>query len=459
MMGMAKVIVDEGLHDKEFIDSCTENYNTFTQSLRNYNIEFVEKTTGVQAETIKKAARIYATNKPGSIFYSMGITQHTHGTDNVLATSNLALLTGNIGSESTGVNPLRGQNNVQGACDLGALPNVYPGYQKVTDPNAKQKFEVEWNCTLSDENGLTHVEIFNAINEGKVKALYQVGENPVLSEADSNHVKKALNKIDFYVVQDIFLNESAMYADVVLPASSFAEKDGTFTNTERRVQRVRKVIPPVGESKADWWITCEIAKRMVSHGFNYANPSEILEEINKVTPSYAGITYERIDENGIQWPCTNKNHMGTKYLYNDGFKTQTGRGMFMPLTYRESEELPDKEFPFILTTDRSLYHYHTSTMTRKVKGLNILHEEELLNINSQDAGTLGIESGEIVKIESRRGDTMVKAEVTDICPPGVVSMTFHFFESPANELTNAALDPLAKIPETKVCAVRISKLS
>jgi len=458
MMGMARVILDEGLEDKSFIKEATENYEAFRKSLETYDLEFVEMTTGVPADKIRKAARIYATNKPGGIFYAMGITQHTHGTDNVLATSNLALLTGNIGIESAGVNPLRGQNNVQGACDLGALPNVYPGYQKVTDLDAKKKFEAAWNCTLDSNNGLTHVEIFDAIDNGTVKALYQVGENPVLSEADANHVKEALEKIDFYVVQDIFLTESAMYADVVLPAASFAEKDGTFTNTERRVQRVRKVIPPVGESKSDWLIVSEIAKRMEAPGFEFSNSSEIMDEINRVTPSYAGITYDRIEKNGLQWPCTSLDHEGTVYLHSGEFKTTTGKGRFMPLEYRESDELPDEEYPLILTTDRSLYHYHTSTMTRRVDGLNVLHEEELMMINSLDAGKLGIQDMEMVKIASRRGTTEVRAKVTDICPPGVVSMTFHFFESPANELTNAALDPLAKIPETKVCAVKVTKI-
>ena len=458
MMGMARVIIDERLHDESFIKEGTENYEAFRKSLDNYALDFVEKITGVPANKIKKAARLYAKNKPGGIFYAMGITQHTHGTENVLATSNLALLTGNIGIASAGVNPLRGQNNVQGACDLGALPNVYPGYQKVTDLDAKKKFEIAWNCSLDGENGLTHVEIFDAIGKGNVKALYQVGENPVLSEADANHVKEALENIDFYVVQDIFLNESARYADVVLPAASFAEKDGTFTNTERRVQRVRKVIQPIGESKSDWWIMCELAKRMGASGFEFSSSSGIMDEITKVTPSYAGITYDRIEENGLQWPCTTLDHKGTEYLHSGEFKTPTGKGRFMPLEYRESDELPDEEYPLLLTTDRSLYHYHTSTMTRKVADLNVLHEEELMMINPSDASKLEIEDREIVEIVSRRGRTRVKAKVTDICPPGLVSMTFHFFESPANELTNAALDPLAKIPETKVCAVKVSKI-
>ena len=458
MMGMARVILDEDLHNEEFIKENTENFKSFRESLEGYDLDFVEKTTGVPAEKIREAARVYAQNSPAGIYYAMGITQHTHGTENVLATSNLALLTGNIGIESAGVNPLRGQNNVQGACDLGALPNVYPGYQKVSDLNAKEKFELSWNCSLSDEDGLTHIEIFDAIGKGQVKALYLVGENPILSEADSNHVKEALERIDFFVVQDIFLNESAQYADVVLPAASFAEKDGTFTNTERRVQRVRKVIQPVGDSKADWWITCEIAKRMGDSGFGFTKPSEIMDEINQVTPSYAGITYDRIEENGLQWPCTSRDHEGTLYLYGDGFKTSSGKGRFKPLEYRESEELPDEEYPLILTTDRSLYHYHTGTMTRKVGGLNVLHEEELLKINPEDSVKYGFKDGELVQVSSRRGKLRVKVDVTDICPPGVVSMTFHFFESPTNELTNAALDPLAKIPETKVCAVKVSKI-
>jgi formate dehydrogenase alpha subunit len=458
MMGMARVILEEGLHDKGFIEENTENFEAFKESLESYDLGFVEEVTGVPAEKIREAARVYALNKPAGIFYAMGITQHTHGTENVLATSNLALLTGNVGVESAGVNPLRGQNNVQGACDVGALPNVYPGYQKVADPEVREKFENEWNCSLSSDIGLTHVEIFDAIGEGRVKALYQVGENPVLSEADANHVKEALENIDFYVVQDIFLTESAQYADVVLPAASFAEKDGTFTNTERRVQRVRKVIQPIGDSKPDWWIACEIAKRMGASGFGFDHPSEIMDEINRVTPSYAGITYDRIEENGLQWPCTDADHEGTIFLHGGRFKTSSGKGKFMPLEYRESDELPDEEYPLILTTDRSLYHFHTSTMTRKVEGLNVLHEEELLMINPVDSGKIGIESGEIVEVSSRRGKIRVRVDVTDICPPGVVSMTFHFFESPVNELTNAALDPLAKIPETKVCAVRLDRI-
>ena len=457
LMGMAKIIYDEKLHDEEFINNRTEGFEEFLESLKDFSIDFVEEITGVDRNLIIEAARIYATSKPSMLFYSMGITQHTHGTDNVLATSNLALLTGNVGRPSSGVNPLRGQNNVQGACDMGALPNVYPGYQKVNIPEIKEKFERAWNTSLPSEPGLTHTEIFDAIADGRIKALYQVGENPRLSEANAKHVEEALNKIDFLVVQDIFLTETAMFADVVLPSCSYAEKDGTFTNTERRVQRVRKAIPPVGESKPDWLIVCEIAKRMGASGFDYENPKQIMDEINMLTPSYGGITYERIEKEGLQWPCPDINHPGTRYLHKDRFATPSGKGRFKPLKYRPSYELPDSEFPLILTTDRSLFHFHTGTMTRK-GGLSVLMGEEQLQINPLDAEKFGLKSGEFVYVASRRGKVKARVRVTDIAAPGVVSMTFHFHETPTNEITSPAIDPVAKIPETKVCAVRIEKI-
>ncbi len=459
LMGMIKVIIDENLVDKNFIENRTEGYNDFIKSLGEFELEGVEKITGVPKQKIVEAARMYAQNTPSSIVYAMGITQHTHGTDNVLAISNLALLTGNVGKEAAGVNPLRGQNNVQGACDLGALPNVYTGYQKVNNPEAQKKFEKAWGVKLSGKVGITHTEIFNEIEKGNIKALYQVGENPVLSEADSNHLKHALEKLDFFVVQDIFMTETAKYADVVLPAASFAEKDGTFTNTERRVQRIRKAIDPIGMSKPDWQITCEIAKHMGEKGFDYNDVSDIFDEINELTPSYAGITYERIENEGLQWPCPDKNHAGTKYLHKEKFALQGGKGRFLPLSYKPSLELPDKEYPLLLTTDRSLYHYHTSTMTRKVEGLEILDKEELLIISPDDAAKFGIDNGETVNVLSRRGKVKVKVKVTDKITKGVVSMTFHFHETPTNELTHCAVDPVAKIPETKVCAIKVEKIN
>ncbi|MHC4403446.1 MAG: formate dehydrogenase subunit alpha [Planctomycetota bacterium] len=459
MMGMMRVIVDEGLADGGFIDDRCANFDAFWESLDRFDPDTAAKITGVPREKIREAARCYATNRPASILYAMGITQHTHGTDNVLATSNLALLTGNVGKPSTGVNPLRGQNNVQGACDLGALPNVYPGYQKVDSPEAKAKFEAAWGCELCGSPGLTHTEIFDAIYEGRVKALYQVGENPVLSEANATHVEEALERIEFFVVQDIFLTETARLAHVVLPAASFAEKDGTFTNTERRVQRVRKAVPPPGEAKTDSWITCQIARRMGAKGFDFSGPAEIMREIASVSPAYHGITYERIDDVGLQWPCPSEDHPGTRFLHSEKFATPDGKGKFIPLEYKPPAEEEDEQYPLILTTDRSLYHFHTGSMTRRVAGLDQLNSEELLKIHPEDASRLGIADGEMVEIRSRRGSVTVKAHVTDVCPRGVVSSTFHFAEAPINVVTNCAIDPVAKIPETKVCAVRVEKKS
>jgi len=455
LMGMMRVIVDEGLLDSDFIEERCENFDAFRESLKNFDLDFVERITDVPQNKIAEAARIYATDKPSSLLYAMGITQHSHGTDNVIATANLAMLTGNIGKPSTGVNPLRGQNNVQGACDLGALPNVYPGYQAVADPAIREKFEAAWGCSLPSSPGLPITEIIPAAYEGRVKALYLIGENPALSEPDAGHAREALGKLDFFVVQDIFLTETAQLADVVLPGATFAEKDGTFTNTERRVQRVRKAIEPIGSSKPDWWITCQIAQRMGSKGFNFAHPSQIMEEIAELTPSYGGISYNRIENGGLQWPCPTQDHPGTPILHTTMFTR--GKGRFAPLDYKPPMELPDDDYPLILTTGRSLYHFHTGTLTRKVKGLNILRGEGLVEINPGDASTLGITDGEVVKIVSRRGEVEAKARVTEVSPIGVVFMDFHFAESPTNILTNSALDPVSKIPEYKVCAVRIEK--
>jgi len=457
LMGMMKVIMDERLHDIDFVSKRCDNFEEFTKSLKEYDLETVEKVTGVKKEDIVEAAVTYATHKPSMLLYAMGITQHTHGTDNVLATSNIALLTGNVGKPSTGVNPLRGQNNVQGACDMGALPNVYPGYQRVNVPQINQKFEEAWKSTLPQEPGLTHTEIFDAILEGKVKLLYQMGENPALSEANAGHALKAIEKLEFFVVQDIFLTETAEHADVVLPAASFAEKDGTFTNTERRVQRVRKVIEPIGQSKPDWQIVCEIARRMNKSGFDFTHPVQIMEEIASLTPSYGGITYDRLEVKGLQWPCPSVTHEGTSILHTEFFATITGKGKFMPLNYKPSFELPDDEYPLILTTDRSLYHFHTATMTRK-GGLRVIRDRELVEMNPEDAKALDLEDGEVVKVISRRGEVQSHIKVTDVAPKGVVSMTFHFAESPTNMITSDAIDPVAKIPETKVCAVRIEKV-
>ena len=471
LMGMCRYIVEENLQDKEFLAERCENFDEFRESLDAFTPEFVEEITGVPWDQVCLAARTYATHKPAALFYAMGITQHSHGTDGVMAVANLALLTGNIGKPSSGVNPLRGQNNVQGACDMGALPNYYPGYQQVTDPAVREKFEKAWGIgakagngsrapatRLSDKLGLTHTEIFDKIYEGRITALYMVGENPLLTEANANHVREALENLDFFVAQDLFISETAQYADVILPAASFAEKAGTFTNTERRVQRVRPAIPPRGDSRPDWWITCQIAQKMGAAGFDFADPSEIMKEIASVTPTYGGITYERIEKVGLQWPCFDENHPGTQFLHKEKFARPNGKGQLVPLTYKKSAEIADDEYPLILTTDRSLYHYHSATMTRRVNGLEELDSKEWLKLSPADAARFGIEDGEWVEVHSRRGVVKVHAQVTDICPPGVCSMTFHFRESPTNEITNPALDPIAKIPETKVTAVRVAKI-
>ncbi len=454
LMGMMRVIVDEGLLDSLFIEERCENFDAFKESLKSFDLDTVEGITGVPKDKIVEAARIYATNKPSSILYAMGITQHSHGTDNVIATANLAMLTGNIGKPSTGVNPLRGQNNVQGACDLGALPDVYTGYQAVANPAIREKFEAAWGCSLNPSPGLTLTEIFEAACQRQIKAIYLVGENPVLSEPCARHMEE-LKELEIFVVQDIFLSETAQLADVVLPAASFAEKDGTFTNTERRVQRVRKAIEPIGDSRPDWWITCQIAQRMGSQGFDFEHPSQIMDEIASLTLSYGGISYSRLDSGDLRWPCPTQEHPGTPILHTQQFTR--GKGRFIPLEYKPPMELPDSEYPLILTTERSLYHYHTGTVTRKVKGLNILLSEALVEINPKDASALGIADGEMVKVISRRGEVVAKAKVTEVSPVGVVTMNFHFAESPTNMITNPALDPVAKIPELKVCAVRIER--
>ena len=455
LMGMMKVIVDEELHDLTFIEKRCENFDAFREALKSFDLAFVEELTGVPQNQIAIAARMYATSYPAAILYAMGITQHSHGTDNVIATANLAMLTGNIGKPGTGVNPLRGQNNVQGACDMGALPNVYPGYQAVTAPAVQEKFESAWGSILSPTPGLTITEMLEAAYQGHVKALYLVGENPMLSDPDASHVREALEKLDFLLVQDIFLSETAQLADVILPGATFAEKDGTFTNTERRVQLVRKAIETTGHSQSDWWITCQIARRMGGKGFNFAHPSEIMDEIAQLTPSYGGISYKRLEAGGLQWPCPTPEHPGTSILHTEQFAR--GKGRFIPLEYKPSMELPDEEYPLVLTTGRSLFHFHTGTMSRKVKGLNIFKGEEKVEVNPEDALKLGITDGEIVKVISRRGKVIVKAKVTEDSPAGVVFMTFHFAESLTNLLTNPVLDPVSKIPELKVCAVRIER--
>ena len=457
VLEMCRIILEEKLMNESFISERTEGFPEFKASLLKLSGSDAARITGVKAELIRDAARLYAHANPSSIIYSMGITQHSHGVDNIFTLANLAMMTGNIGKPSSGINPLRGQNNVQGSCDMGALPNLLPAYQAVTNPDLRKKFEQAWGAALPEKPGLTLVEMMNAAHDGKIRAMYIMGENPVVSDPDCSHVVEALNTLEFLVVQDIFLSETAALADVVLPATTSMEKDGTFTNTERRVQRIRKALEPVGESMPDWMILSALAVRMGWEGqFCYDHPSEIMSEVSKLAPSYGGISYERLDNNGLQWPCPNMEHPGTGYLHKGQFTR--GLGKFNVVDYRPSMELPDEEYPFILTTGRVLCQYHTGTMTRKVGDLNILRGEELVEMNPQDALTLGIVDGELIEVTSRRGAVRAKAKTTEKSPTGVVFMTFHFSETPTNVLTNPALDPIAKIPELKVCAVKLNKI-
>jgi formate dehydrogenase alpha subunit len=451
---MMHVIITEGLEDKAFIQNRTEDFELLRDAVAGLTPELAAKVTGVPADSIREAARLYATAPAASIVYSMGITQHATGTDNVLSLANLAMLTGNVGKVHAGVNPLRGQNNVQGACDMGALPNVFPGYQHVEDPAARKRFELAWDTELPDTPGLTVVEIMHAAEQKSIRGLYIMGENPMLSDPDINHVRQGLTNLDFLVVQDIFLSETAELADVVLPAASFAEKDGTFTNTERRVRRVRKALDPPGEAREDWRIVCDIARHM-GYNMDYPNASAIQDEIASLTPSYGGITYDRLKGIGLQWPCPDSDHPGTVFLHEKSFAR--GKGKFHPVAYLPPKELPDGDYPFILTTGRMLEHWHTGTMSRRSAVLNDLVPTGFLELNPEDAEALDVSEGELLEVRSRRGAISVPARITRKVFAGCVFLTFHFRENPANALTIAALDPVAKIPELKACAVSVNK--
>ena len=453
---MIHVILEEGLEDKDFIAGRTEDFADLVKAVEPYTPELVSKITGVPAEDIIRAARIYATAPAASIVYSMGITQHTTGTDNVLSLANLAMVTGNVGKPGAGVNPLRGQNNVQGACDMAALPNVYPGYQKVDDDDVQAKFEAAWGVPLSGTPGLTAMEMIDAAGVGDLKAIYIMGENPMLSDPDTTHVEQSLKSLDFLVVQDIFLSETAQLADVVLPAVAFAEKEGTFTNTERRVQLLNKAVDAPGEARVDWEIVCDLARRL-GYDMSYRDVAAIEDEIASLTPIYGGITYDRLRKQSLQWPCRDRTDPGTPYLHKDKFTR--GLGKFHPVEFIEARELPDESFPFVLTTGRILQHFHTGTMTRRSDVLDTLVSVGAIEMNPSDAGRLGISDGEMVRVRSRRGQIEIAANVTDRVADGLLFLAFHYREAPANRLTIAALDPIAKIPELKVCAVTVEKIS
>ncbi len=453
--GLLHVIVRDGLMNTDFIESRTEGGEAVEKLVASYTPERVSEITGIPAELIEEAAHLYAKAERASIVYSMGITQHTTGVDNVRSLANLAMITGQIGRPGTGVNPLRGQNNVQGACDMAALPNFFPGYQQVADADIRAKFERAWNVELSDAPGMTVTQMFPAVLEGKIKAMYIMGENPVLSDADVTHVEEALEKLDFLVVQDIFLTETAKFADVVLPASSFAERDGTYANTERRVQLTRPVVRAPGQARRDLEIICDIATA-VGYPMTYASTSEVNDEMRGLTPSYGGISHERLEAGEqLHWPCPSDDHPGTPILHRETFTR--GLGQFHPVEYKPADEETDASFPIVLTTGRMLEHYHTGTMTRRSKALDGLVPGPFVEVSGADATQIEVEDGDPVRVTSRRGSIILPAKVGSRVDTGVLFIPFHFWEAAANVLTNPAADPTAGLPEFKVCAVKLER--
>jgi len=455
--GMMHIILENEWEDVPFIKERTENIDALKSLVEAYTAKRVAELCGVDEQSLRKAAELYARSEKAMILYAMGITQHITGTDNVKTLANLAMLTGHVGFASTGVNPLRGQNNVQGACDMGALPNVYTGYQRVNDLTATRKFEKAWAVDgLNREAGLTVTEMVHGAETGEVKGLYILGENPVISDPDARHAARSLKKLDFLVVQDLFMTETAKYAHVILPALSFAEKAGTFTNTERRVQLSRQAMTPMKGCMEEWKVFCEIATR-AGYPMSYESPEEILDEINTVTPSYGGITWKRLETSwGLAWPCPDEHHPGTPFLHKDGFAR--GLGHFEPKEYIPPAEVPDDEYPFLLTTGRVGPQFHTGTLTRKVSILEREAPRSVLEINPADARALRIPEGGLVAVESRRGELQLPVHVTPDIPEGSVFGTFHYREGNINELTICALDPVAKIPEYKICAVSIRRV-
>jgi formate dehydrogenase major subunit/formate dehydrogenase alpha subunit len=488
--GLMYIILEKGWEDKTFIEERTENFDEFKATVMQYPPEKVAEITRVPVEQLYEAAEILASSKPTAVLWAMGITQHIVGVRNVMDLANFQMLLGNMGKPGGGVNPLRGQNNVQGACDMGGLPNVYPAYQPVTSNEVIEKFGKAWGTYergkkkeesdsfifhLSSKVGLTVTEMIPGIPEGKIKSLYILGEDPVMSDPDTNHIRHCLESVDFLVLQEIFPSETSAYADVLLPGVSFAEKTGTFTNTERRVQMVRRAVEPPGDAKPDWWITSEIAKRVLFHlssfdegkgerrridleapwaKWDYKDTSAIMDEINALAPSYGGITHARLEaEERLQWPCLTVDHPGTPILHTKQFTR--GKGKFMPIDHVPPAERPDDDYPMVMSTGRVLYHWHGGTMTRRSQGIMQVYNEALVEVNPDDALKLGLNGRDRVRITSRRGSIEAKAWVTERVPPGMVYANFHFPEASANELTHASLDPVAKIPEYKITAVKV----
>lgn len=451
--GIMHVLIKENLVDHEFVESRTEGFEGLKSVVEGYTPQKVEEITGVSSDAIVSAARVYGQAQKAMIVYTLGITEHSFGTDNVFSLVNLALATGNFGKEGTGVNPLRGQANVQGTGDMGLLPPVLTGFQSISDEEKRGKFEREWGVTLPSVPGLTISEMLLSPAGEQIKGMYVVGFNPAVSAPCTELVNKALDRLEFMIVQDLFPTETAAFADVILPACSFAEKDGTFTNTERKVQRIRKAIDPLGQSMPDWEIIRNLSGLM-GYEMNYSSPEEVFDEMRRLTPQYRGISYQRIENDGIQWPCPDEGHPGTEYLHKDGFPK--GKGIFMPVEHRLPDEASETDYPFILLTGRDSHHAHTRTMTGRSETLSSIVPEGYVEINPHDAGLLDVKNGEKVKISSRRGEVTLKAYITDSVDEGVLFMPFHFSEEQANALTGVFLDPRAKMPEFKYVAVKIS---
>ena len=464
--GLMQEIIRNGREDKEFIAQRTKDYEKLKEVVmkEDYSLENVSQVSGIPVESLRTAAEWIAGAEVATLIYSMGITQHTTGVDNVKSTANLMMLTGNLGKPGGGVNPLRGQNNVQGACDMGCLPNVFSGYQKVTDEEARKKMMEAWGVDDIAEArvGYTVTEMMNVLtdNPSEIRAMYIMGENPMLSDPDIQHVEEGLRNLEFLVVQDIFLTETAEFADVVLPAACYAEKDGTQTNTERRVQRWKKAQDPPGEAKPDWQIICELGAWMgYEEQFTYKSPEEVFNEVAAVTPSYHGISYSRLDPDGLHWPCPTAEHPGTPILHREKFAMPDGLGVFSPIEWKPPAEVPDAEYPFVLTTGRVIWQWHTGTMTRRSWSLEKEAPIGWIEINTEDAKELGIKDQEVVRASTRRGSIDIPARVTPEIVKGVMFIPFHYKEHPANRLTHNALDPIARIPEFKACAVKVEKIA
>ena len=452
-------VIKNGWESKDFIKNRTKDYEKVKEIVTKdaYSPENVSKISGIPVKDLITAAEWFGKSGQSAILYSMGITQHSHGVDNVRCIAALAMLTGNVGRPGTGVNPLRGQNNVQGGCDMGALPDLYSGYQKVSDPLMREKFAHAWGVAqLSATPGLPLTRAMDAASAGQLQAMFIMGENPALSDPDLGHARRVLENLELLVVQDIFMTETAALADIVLPAACYAEKEGTFTSTERRIQRLSKAVEPPGVARADWEIICAIAERAGYQGMRYADPAAIMDEIAALTPIYGGIAYGRLDPHGLQWPCPDRSHPGTPLLHTERFTRGTGR--FSTAFHHLPAELPDAQYPLVLTTGRTYFHWHTGSMTRRTHLLDREEPSSFIELHPDDAARLGVRNRDLLLVSSRRGKVRTEARVTDMVIPGVVFMPFHFAEGAANTLTNNVLDPESSIPEFKVCAVQVEKL-